>query len=59
MESELRCGSEVWIKLPYGDFTISQKSDVCLLAGGTGITAFIGFISGLTSDLENSIYILY
>jgi len=59
MESELRDGSEVWIKLPYGDFIISPKTDVCLLAGGTGITAFTAFLSGLQTDHENSIYILY
>jgi ferredoxin-NADP reductase len=59
MESELHCGSEVWVKLPYGDFIISSKTDVCLLAGGTGITAFTGFVSGLSSDYENSVYLFY
>jgi len=59
MESELHCGSEVWVKLPYGDFIVAPMTDVCLLAGGTGITAFTAFLFGLTSDYENSIYIFY
>ena len=47
MEAELCPGREVWIKLPYGEFTVNPESNACLLAGGTGITAFTAFLSGL------------
>lgn len=47
MKNELSLGKEVWIKLPYGHFTLSatQNEEVILVAGGTGITPFISFIS--------------
>lgn len=41
MENDLHEGMLVWVKLPYGDFVIRDNGDVVLLAGGTGITAFI------------------
>ncbi len=47
MEAELQPGRTVWIKLPYGEFTIDARADVCLVAGGTGITAFSAFLSAL------------
>jgi len=59
MEAELCLGREVWIKLPYGEFTISAEKDSCLLAGGTGVTAFTAFLSGLTSDYQRSVYVFY
>ena len=48
MESEAVEGREVWIKLPYGDFVVSGERDTALLAGGTGVTAFIAFLASLT-----------
>jgi ferredoxin-NADP reductase len=59
MEAELHCGSEVWIKLPYGEFTIDTGTDVCLLAGGTVVTAFTAFLSNLKPDHRYSIYLFY
>ena len=59
MESELRCGREVWVKLPYGEFTVNPGADVCLLAGGTGVTAFTAFLSNLTADYPYFIYLFY
>ncbi len=59
MESELVCGRQVWIKLPYGDFIIEGTRDVVLLAGGTGITAFTAFIGGLTPEYDHSVYLAY
>ena len=44
MENELQEGQMVLVKLPYGDFVILDANNVALLAGGTGITAFIAFI---------------
>jgi len=59
MEAELRAGREVWIKLPYGEFIVSPKSDACLLAGGTGITAFTAFLAGLPAEYEHHVHLFY
>ena len=59
MENELQEGRTVWVKLPYGDFVIRDAGDVALLAGGTGITAFIAFIDSLTDELHNRVLLAY
>jgi ferredoxin-NADP reductase len=59
MESELHPGSHVWVKLPYGEFIINNGEDVCLLAGGTGMTAFTAFLGGLTPEYPRSVDIFY
>ena len=59
MEAELAVGREVWVKLPYGEFTIIDDSGVCLLAGGTGITAFTAFLSALTAEERRRIDLFY
>jgi ferredoxin-NADP reductase len=59
METELRPGSEVWIKMPYGKFIVNADKDVCLLAGGTGITAFSAFLGALSNDYPHSVYLFY
>ena len=59
MESELRVDRQVWVKLPYGEFTIDPEKDVCLLAGGTGITAFTAFLTGLQADYPHNVYLFY
>jgi len=59
MESELHGGREVWIKLPYGAFAMRNDADACLLAGGTGITAFTAFLSGLPADYPHRIHLFY
>jgi ferredoxin-NADP reductase len=59
MESELKEGLRVWIKLPYGEFTIPGDSDIALFAGGTGITAFTAFLSGLNAEFPHRIYLAY
>jgi len=59
MEAELHAGRQVWIKLPYGEFTISPRSEACLLAGGTGMTAFTAFLSGLEADYPHPVYLFY
>jgi ferredoxin-NADP reductase len=59
MESELRGGKTVWVKLPYGDFMVKGERDVVLFAGGTGITAFTAFISSLTVDYPHSVILFY
>jgi len=59
MENELHEGRWVWVKLPYGDFVIRDANNVVLLAGGTGITAFIAFIDGLTDEFHNRVFLAY
>jgi len=59
MENELHEDMLVWVKLPYGDFVIRDVGNVVLLAGGTGITAFIAFIDGLTNEFHNNIFLAY
>ena len=48
MKRELHVGSGVWIKLPYGSFVIDEivgsSGPIILVAGGTGITAFVSFL---------------
>jgi ferredoxin-NADP reductase len=47
MEHQLKIGSEVWLKLPYGDlFTQSHnKVNTVFIAGGTGITPFLSLFA--------------
>jgi len=47
MEQQLRVGSEVWLKLPYGDlFTQTHnKTNTVFIAGGTGITPFLSLFT--------------
>jgi len=59
MEAELHEGSQVWVKMPYGDFTIRLDHDVCLLAGGTGVTAFTAFLAGLSANYPQCVHLFY
>ena len=56
MVRELKEGNEFWLKLPYGDFTIEQETDlhspIILVAGGTGISPFIPYL--LNKNKNNS-----
>jgi ferredoxin-NADP reductase len=47
MREELTVGKKVWIRLPYGHFSLAAAPDeeIVLVAGGTGITSFISFVS--------------
>ena len=47
MESELKPGSEVWLKLPYGDLfqQAHNKQNTVFIAGGTGITPFLSLFT--------------
>lgn len=53
MEKELKAGSKIWIKLPFGDlFTLDHSLKNCVfIAGGTGITPFLSLF---TDDTFNS-----
>jgi ferredoxin-NADP reductase len=59
MEQELAVGKNVWVKLPYGDFVIDGTSSVALFAGGTGISAFMAFLEGLTPAFTHAVYLFY
>jgi len=61
MEETLKVGSEVWLKLPYGDLFQQNhdKSNSVFIAGGTGITPFLSlFGSSLFEEYkEPKIYL--
>jgi methane monooxygenase component C len=59
MEAELRPGRIVWVKMPYGEFVIKGDKEVCLLAGGTGVTAFTAFLAGLFAEHRDCIHLFY
>lgn len=47
MEQTLKVGSEVWLKLPYGDLfqQSHNKTNAVFIAGGTGITPFVSLFT--------------
>ena len=47
MEQQLKIGSEVWLKLPYGDLFTQphNKVNTVFIAGGTGITPFLSLFT--------------
>jgi len=47
MEETLKVGSEVWLKLPYGDLFTQQhnRTNTVFIAGGTGITPFLSLFT--------------
>lgn len=47
MEEQLQVGSEVWLKLPYGDLFTQphNKAGTVFIAGGTGITPFLSLFT--------------
>jgi ferredoxin-NADP reductase len=59
MEADLHPGSEVWIKMPYGEFIIDANHPAALFAGGTGITAFTAFLEGLSPPLKHPVAVFY
>ena len=47
MKQNLKIGSEVWLKLPYGDLFTQphNKTNTVFIAGGTGITPFLSLFT--------------
>jgi ferredoxin-NADP reductase len=47
MEKQLKVGSEVWLKLPYGELFEQEhnKANTVFIAGGTGVTPFLSLFT--------------
>ncbi len=58
---EVAVGDQLWVKMPYGSFTFPQSSfDKVLIAGGTGITPFLSFLTGeVDNKSEQCVQIFY
>lgn len=49
--NELRVGSQLWLKLPYGDFTFNTENQhIVLIGGGTGMAPFISFLEECVAE---------
>lgn len=64
MSTELTVGRPVWLKLPYGEFVINKFADssraVILLAGGTGISPYLSYLSDLFQEQASKhIHLIY
>lgn len=61
MEQSLKVGSEVWLKLPYGDLFTQphSKTNTVFIAGGTGITPFLSLFTheSFNEYIEPKIYL--
>ena len=58
--NSLKKNDIVWLKLPYGDFTIQEtEKTIVLVAGGTGIAPFVPFLEQAVYDNNNSTIRLY
>lgn len=59
MVNSLRVDQEVWLKLPFGDFNLNDPTseNIVLIAGGTGISPFIGFLEELSNDNHNDKFV--
>ena len=61
MAQELKIGSEVWLKLPFGDiFDRGHSKENCVfIAGGTGITPFLSLFNSddFTEFINPKIYL--
>lgn len=66
MSKEIHSGSRVWLKMPYGDFSIessvNESSDIVLVAGGTGISPYISYLRTvfrMPSALKRKVHLIY
>ena len=61
MEQQLKVGSEVWLKLPYGELfqQTHNKQNTVFIAGGTGITPFLSLFTheSFTEYINPKIYL--
>jgi NAD(P)H-flavin reductase len=54
MENELKPGARVWLKLPYGEFVVEPAPHIVLVAGGTGISPYIPFLSAWAAQPQDA-----
>ena len=59
MEAGLCLGCPVRVDIPYGEFTINTEREACLLAIGTGVTAFTAFFAGLSANYPHQVHLFY
>lgn len=62
MVKNLKLGDEVWLKLPFGDFSFNSASEknIVLIAGGTGISPFVTYLGELAEKTpQNKPVLLY
>jgi ferredoxin-NADP reductase len=62
MLRELEVGRHVWMKAPYGEFIVdaSNRHEVVLIAGGTGVTPFVAFMEdALVTGLPGEVWLHY
>lgn len=61
MLREAVAGAMVWLKLPYGSFTLEDNGrPKVLIAGGTGITPFVSFLEyAVDTKARSPIYLFY
>ena len=59
MEKRLKPAVVVWIKMPYGEFIVRDDREVCLVAGGTGVTAFTALLGSLPAEYPHVIDLIY
>ncbi|TSA26625.1 FAD-dependent oxidoreductase [bacterium] len=56
---EIQLGREIWLKLPYGDFTLNDRlgENNIFIAGGTGISPFLSILkSNVSKDQKIRLY---
>ena len=60
MYSEVKMGDVLWLKLPYGSFSFpDSRTEIVLIAGGTGITPFVSFLEYAIDNKINTKIKLY
>lgn len=56
MADELKLGKRVWIKIPYGDFSVEtsvgNEENIIMVAGGTGVSPYISYLQELFSGMQ-------
>lgn len=57
--SKLKVGSKVTVEGPYGRFNKTSRSDQIWVAGGIGITPFLGMAADLKEDMKYDIDLYY
>jgi hypothetical protein len=65
MKKELATGKQVWLKLPYGEFSIdtmaSSGQDIVLVAGGTGISPYLSYLRTILNGSQGTrrVHLIY